>query len=222
MLKKLFLSSLLLLALPFSACASEPEPYAAGQQYHLINPPIYMPNDGKIHVTVFFWYGCVHCYNLEPSLQQWAQTQPDDVEVDNSPVMWGRGMDLHAKAYYVTQLLNVEDSVHMALFRAMHVDRNRLLSQQAIAKIFTANGVAEGDFNKAFNDFGVNHQVTQAQARARQARVTGTPQMMVAGKYRISARDAGGVKKMFEVVEYLIEKERKAMAAKKDNEGKTA
>lgn len=220
MLKKLLLSSLLLLALPFSACADEAAPYTAGEQYQLINPPIYMPDNGKIDVTIFFWYGCVHCYNLEPYVHKWAETLPDDVEVKGSPVVWGRGMDLHAKAYYVTQLLDVEDPVHMALFRAMNVDRNRLLSQQAIAKIFVENGVSAEDFNKAFNDFGVNHQVTQAQSRAKQAQVSSTPQMMIAGKYRISAREAGGVQQMFEVADYLLEKERKAMAAKKDKKEK--
>lgn len=208
MFKQLILSALLLLALPFTACAQDKAPFTAGKDYQVITPAIYMPNKDKIDITEFFWYGCIHCYNLEPYLAKWEKTLPDDVVVSGSPVIWGNGMDLHAKAYFAAKLLKVEDPMHMALFRAMNVDRNRLASQAAIAQIFTANGVSEEDFNKAFRDFGVNHQVTQSEARAKAAKVSGTPQVMVNGKYRTSARMAGGVDKMFEVLDYLIAKER--------------
>ena len=53
-------------------------------------------------------------------------------------------------------------------------------------------------------------QVRQAGARARGARITGTPEMMVAGKYRISTRKAGNQANMLKIAEYLIDKERTA------------
>ena len=35
---------------------------------------------GKIEVVEFFWYGCPHCYSLEPYIESWQKRQPDDVE----------------------------------------------------------------------------------------------------------------------------------------------
>ena len=68
------------------------------------------------------------------------------------------------------------------------------------------------DFSKAFNSFGVTSQVRQAESRARSARITGTPEMVVAGKYRISTRKAGSQAAMLKIAEFLIEKERAAAA----------
>ena len=52
--------------------------------------------------------------------------------------------------------------------------------------------------------------MNQANAVARSARITGTPELMVNGKYRVSTRKAGSQANMLKVVEFLIEKERAA------------
>ena len=53
-------------------------------------------------------------------------------------------------------------------------------------------------------------QVRQAIARAKGARIAGTPEMMVAGKYRITTRKAGSQANMLKIADFLIEKERAA------------
>ena len=76
--------------------------------------------------------------------------------------------------------------------------------------LFTANGVSQEDFDKTFNSFGVNSQVNQGIAVAKSARVTGTPALMVNGKYHISGRSAGGQAEMLKIADFLIQKERAA------------
>ena len=119
-------------------------------------------------------------------------------------------MELHAKAFYTAQVLGVMDTMHPVIFQAMNVDRKPLSSEAEIAKLFAANGVPEEDFAKAFNSFGVSSHVRQANSRARAAKITGTPSMMVNGKYQISTREAGSQANMLKVAEFLIEKERAA------------
>ena len=157
-------------------------------------------------------YSCGHCYNFEPLLQQWKAGLADDVILQPSPAVWSDPMKPHARAFFTAQALGALDKVHNALFAAMHVDRKRLASEGEIRAVFVANGVSAEDFDKAFNSFGVGSQVRQAGALARSARITGTPEMMVAGKYRISARKAGGQSGMLKVADFLIEKERAAAA----------
>jgi thiol:disulfide interchange protein DsbA len=164
-------------------------------------------------VVEFFAYSCGHCYNFEPLLTQWKKQQPEDVAVVPSPAVWSPPMEPHAKAFYTAQALGVLDTMHSALFAAMHVDRKRLTSEDEIRALFVANGVSAENFDKAFNSFGVSNQVTQAIARAKGARVAGTPEMMVAGKYRISTRKAGSQAGMLKIAEFLVEKERAAAAA---------
>ena len=95
----------------------------------------------------------------------------------------------------------------------MHVDRKPLASQAEIAAVFTANGVSEEDFNKAFTSFGVSSQVRQSVAAAKGAGLTGTPSMMVEGKYLITANKAGSQADMLKVADFLVAKERSARAA---------
>ena len=204
----LALSAALLLAFVMPAQA---EDYVAGEDYDLISPAIRASSD-KIEVTEFFWYGCGHCYNFEPQLAQWKKSLPDDVVVVGSPAMWNGLMEVHAKAFYAAEALDVLEQVHMPLFQAINIDRKRLDDEDELADLFEANGVAREDFLKAYNSFGVGSQVRQASARARAAKITGTPEVMVAGKYRITTRKAGGQAQMLKIAEYLIEKERAAAA----------
>lgn len=211
MLKRYSLVLMALVALPLTALSALAEEWVEGEHYDVITPVVRGKSD-KIEVTEFFWYGCTHCYSFEPQIAQWKKSLDDDVVVVGSPAMWNALMEVHAKAFYAAQVLGVLDKVHMPLFQAINVDRKRLDSEDELAALFAASGVAREDFQRAFNSFGVGSQVRQADSRARAARITGTPAMMVAGKYRISTRKAGSQANMLKLATFLIEKERAARA----------
>jgi thiol:disulfide interchange protein DsbA len=208
MFKRVLLTLSLMVLAPLMACAQEEPNFEAGTHYDVISPAIRTANPDKIEVAEFFWYGCGHCYTFEPVIGQWKKTLADDVEFRGIPAMWGGAMELHAKAFYAAQALGVSETMHPVLFQAMNVDRLPLKSESDIAELFVANGVSAEDFNKAFNSFGVGSQVRQASAAARSAKITGTPSLMVNGKYMISSRKAGSHANMLKLVDYLVEKER--------------
>jgi len=211
MIKRLLLSlSLLAFAPMFTVAEDAAQDYVEGTNYDLITPAVRTADPGKIEVTEFFWYGCGHCYTFEPMIEQWKKSLPDDVDFQGSPAIWNAKMELHARAFYTAELLGVLDTMHPVLFQAMNVDRKPLSSEGKVAELFAANGVDAEDFNKAFNSFGVTSQVRQANSRARAAKITGTPALMVNGKYHVSTRKAGSQANMLKVTEYLIQKERAA------------
>jgi protein dithiol oxidoreductase (disulfide-forming) len=135
---------------------------------------------------------------------------PADVSFRRIPAIWQDRMDLHAKAYYTAEALGVEETMGPVLFKAMNIERKPLASQEEIGALFIANGVAEADFNKAFTSFGVASEVRQAVAVAKAAQITGTPALMVNGKYHVSGRKAGSQAEMLKVVDFLVAKERAA------------
>ena len=191
--------------------------YAApveGQDYKVLANPQPTRNKAQIEVIEFFWYGCHHCYNFEPIVAAWKKTLADDVVFRGSPAIWNAAMELHARTYYTAEVLGVLDKMNPILFQAMNVDGKKLATEEEIRALFVANGVAAEDFTKAFESFGVKNQVTQAGARARAAKITGTPAIMVDGKYHVSTRKAGGHAEVLKVADFLIEKERVARAAK--------
>ena len=210
-MKNLLLSLSLLALAPLLACAQAAgDTYVEGENYDLITPPVRTANPDKIEVAEFFWYGCGHCYTFEPMIAAWKKTLPEDVAFRGSPAMWNKLMELHARAFYAAEVLGLLEQMNPVLFQAMNVDGKRLSSESEIQDLFVANGVDAEKFAKAFNSFGVTSQVNQASARAKAAQITGTPAIMVNGKYHVSTRKAGSQADMLKVADFLIAKERAA------------
>lgn len=183
--------------------------YKEGVHYQRLPQEVPVATPGKLEVAEVFWYGCIHCYNFEPVIQGWKKNMPADVEFVAVPAVWNDRLALHAKAYYTAKLLGVLDKVHMPIFNAMNKNKQKLASQAEIEKIFVANGVSSEDFNGMFNSFGVNSLVTMAQSRVKGYATEGTPEVVVNGKYRITAKMAGSYPNIVKVVDFLLEKERK-------------
>ncbi len=205
---RVLLALALFLVMPLSPVTQAADPYVEGTHYLVVSPAQRTRDPAKIEVLEFFWYGCGHCFSFEPIVQQWKKTKAEDVDFVPSPAVWNKAMEIHAQAFYTAQALGVLDVMHDALFAAMNVERKRLGSEDEIAALFVKNGVDEAAFRNTFNSFGVGSQVRQAASRARGARISGTPELMVAGKYRVTTRTAGGQAEMLKVAEFLIEKER--------------
>jgi len=208
-LKHLVITCLLLpLAFSISTATAQGEQYKAGTHYEVLETPVRTSDPKRIEVAEVFWYGCSHCFSFEPMVSTWANQLPEDVNFVHSPAIWHKNMELHARAYYTAKALKVVDPVHLAIFEAMNLKRNKLASKEAIAEIFVAQGVDLDKFNKTFDSFGVVSATKQADARQRSYGIKGTPEMVVNGKYRLSAKMAGGQGEMLKVADYLIGLER--------------
>ena len=208
---KRFLAMGLLLLLPLATLAADTAPaFVEGKQYERIPEPVRTADPARIEVVEVFWYGCIHCFHLDPLIKDWQKTLPADVDFHRSPAIWNKPMAIHAQAFYAAQALGVLDKVHDRLFAALNVDRRKLDTEDELAAFFAEQGVKEQDFRKAFSSFGVENSVKQADARARSYRITGTPELVVNGKHRISAKTAGSPEAMLKVVDFLVAQERAA------------
>ena len=200
-----------------AAVADKPKPqapviednYKEGEHYDLVVPPFRTANPDKIEVREFFWYGCGHCYSFEPLLNAWKKTLASYVDFQPSPAIWNGTMKFHARVFFAIEALGLGDTMHKAIFQAMHVDRNPLSTEAQVQKFFVSQGVSEKDFKGAFSAFGVGSQVTKAEAVMRQAAISGTPELVVNGKYRISTRKAGSQANMLKIADALVERERR-------------
>ena len=184
--------------------------YSDGNGYTSIKNPVRTDDPNKVEVVEIFWYGCPHCYSLEPVVSAWKKDIADDVDFKYMPAVFGRGWLNHAKAFYVADLLGVEDKLRADLFNAIHVEGKRLNSEDDLAEFFANYGVSEDTFRKQFNSFAVNSRLSQADAKIRAYGARGVPGIIVNGKYLVTAATAGGNNNITAVVDFLIEKERQA------------
>jgi len=201
---------LCLLMLPMMACAESDAPFKEGEHYVELPDVVATSDASKIEVVELFWYGCPHCYVLEPAVKGWKAQLPADVKFVQLPAVLNRSWELHARAYYAAKSLNVLDQTHEALFDALHKERRPLFTQEALAGFYADYGVAEEDFNKAFKSFPVSAQISRVKKAQREYRATGVPLVIVNGKYKVSGTMKAGASGLFDVVDYLVERERSA------------
>jgi len=207
-------SALLLAALAMACVASESH-YEEGVQYHAIEPAQPGGDDGKILVTEVFWYGCPHCSELEPLLEEWLKTLPEDVEFVRVPAMFARpDIQLHAQAYYALEAMGKIEDLHPKIFHAIHEEHNRLRTEQELESFLEKQGVDLEAYRKARESFAVQTQLKRARSLATRYGVQGVPAMIVDGDYRTSPGDAGGYPEALTVTDYLIGKVRAAKAGK--------
>jgi thiol:disulfide interchange protein DsbA len=188
------------------------ETYTAGKEYIVLSNPQPTNDADKIEVVELFWYGCPHCYQLEPFVAQWKDKQPEDVEFIQMPAVLGKGWELLAKGYYTAELLNVSDKTHTALFKVLHVDKKKITNEASLQKIFAGQGVSAEDFSNTFNSFAVSVKLNNAKLMTKRYAITGVPAIIINGKYSTGASQAGGNENVFRVVDYLVAQERSQLA----------
>lgn len=182
---------------------------------HYLKLPIAVETDdpSKIEVVEVFSYACIHCYRLEPTLETWKQTLPADVDFRRLPLVSSRLEDL-AKAFYAAESLGVQKQLHMAIFEAIHEHGIDMTRRDYLRRWFEREAqVGEDAFNEAFDSFGVQGRVRQADAQARSYRISATPTIVVNGRYVAEVSMAGSNEAMFLVVNHLIGLERERMSA---------
>lgn len=202
---KLLSTLILSLVIPLTAIAAT---YSDGNGYTTIKNPVRTSDPNKIEVTEIFWYGCQHCYTLEPLVEAWKKDIASDIDFKYLPAVFGRGWLPHAKAFHIADLLGIEHKLRADLFNAIHVERRNLNSEDALAAFFTNYGVSENEFRKQYDSFAVNSRLSQADAKIRAYGARGVPGIIVNGKYLVSGQTANGNENIFNVVNFLIEKER--------------
>lgn len=186
--------------------------YQDGVDFETLARPVAVQDPSKIEVAEVFWYGCIHCFNLEPRLEEFASILPDDVNLVKVPAMWAGAMELHARLYFASVALGINEEVHWPVFQAMNEERNPLSSEGAILDLIENLGQDRAAFQRALNSFGVTSQVTRARSAAAAYGIRGTPEMIVNGKYRISTSMTGSQEKMLLVTAALVDRERQMAA----------
>ncbi|NOY73654.1 MAG: thiol:disulfide interchange protein DsbA/DsbL [Gammaproteobacteria bacterium] len=177
---------LMMTAISFSVNADLfPKEYKEGTSYQRIIPKQPTSNKEKIEVVALFWYGCTHCHRFEPYIERWLESKADYIEYVQLPAIFRPEWAIHARAFYAAQALDVVEDIHLPLFTAIHAHKRKLNTQAALADFFEENGVDKKAFNKAFRSFGVEAKVRQSQEMGRRYGLTGTPGIVINGKYRV-------------------------------------
>jgi protein dithiol oxidoreductase (disulfide-forming) len=208
---KLLLTAFLMLA--SSIAIAEPQ---SGFEYMQTQQVMPTENPAKIEVVELFWYGCPHCYQLEPQLAVWVKKLPINVVFRRVPGIARPDWAPAGRAFYAMEALGVVEKLHAPLFDAIHKQHSVKPNDDAalIDWITKQGGLDRKKVEEAYNSFSVNTKVMRATQLFRASGATGVPALIVDGKYLTSSSLAGGNEEALKVADYLIEKARKEKSTK--------
>lgn len=149
-------------------------------------------NPDQVEVCEVFWYGCPHCYNFDPMLEQWRQQQPDYVSFVRVPAVWNDLLRIHARAFYTAEALGKGEEMHAEFFREIHERRNGLDTEAKLTEFFGRFGVDAETFKTTFDSFAVQAKLQRADELNRRYRIGSVPTLVINGKYTTDASQAGG------------------------------
>lgn len=181
------------------------ERFKEGTHYKKVVPaqPTSVP-PGRIEVAEMFWYGCGHCFQLDPAIESWRKKgKPAYVEFTRVPAMWNDTLRIHARLFYATEALGKLDELHTAIFREIHANGNPLTTVEEMTAFFKKHGVSPEEFQKAFSSFGVESKLQRADFLNRRFQINSVPTVVVNGKYVTDLQRAGGERELFDVIDEL-------------------
>lgn len=181
-------------------------PPLAGKDYKVLDPvmPVLSHSLNKVEVIEFFWYGCPHCYDLEPLIEPWLKKQPSDkVFVQRVPVAFDNRVLGHSKLYYALETMGRLD-LHQKFFHTFHAENKHLIQDKELVDWAVAQGLDRTQFTKIFNSFSVTSKVQAANKMAQDYHLDGVPTIVIAGKYITSPAFSGSNERTMEVVDWLV------------------
>jgi len=213
MLKRLMLLLSFVLALPAAVQAS-PGPQGAAPEYSELSTPLPKANPDKIEVIEFFWYGCPHCYALEPFIEPWIKKLPGDVQFKRVPAMFNQNWAAAGRVYYTLEAMGLLDQLHGKLFDAIQQDHLRITDEGQLKDWLKRQNVDTDKFFATANSFAVEGRLKRASmfTQNAQPQLNGVPALVVDGRYLVSA-DVGSQKRMLEVADELIARARAGKGA---------
>ncbi|MEO8061551.1 MAG: thiol:disulfide interchange protein DsbA/DsbL [Pseudomonadota bacterium] len=216
-------------ALLAAGSATQAATFVAGKHYSVL-PQAQRTSvgPGKVEVMEVFSYGCPACNHFRTAMKKLKAALPANAQVTYLPASWNTAENwpLFQRAYLTAQSLGVAEKAHEAMFEAIWttgelgiLDNNtqriksRLPSIEDMAKFYQrVAGLKATDFVSASKSFSVDLKMRQADTQIMAMQVSGTPTLVVAGKYRINNEAFKSDEEIIAAVNYLVAKETPAAA----------
>ncbi len=210
----MYLRKALMIVAMLAAAAVGGTAWAQNPPYATLSPPQPTSDDGKVEVIEFFWYGCPHCYHIEPEVAAFAKSLPPDVVFKRVPAYPSESWGELARVFYTLEAMNLLPQYHGKVFDAIHKDNVNLVKQDVRDKWLAKNGIDPVKYEEFSKSFKVATDMQRDKQMTMNYKVDGVPRFVVGGKYYTSGELAGGADKIFPAVNLMIAKVREEQGGK--------
>jgi protein dithiol oxidoreductase (disulfide-forming) len=199
-----------------------------GQHYKTL--PVPVPSSapaGKIEVTEVFSYGCIYCFRAKDQIRQLAAELPADAVLTyvhasfNPAEAW----PMFQRAFYTAQSLGVAAAAHEQMLVAIWetgefplrdpktggIRRPLPTIDDAAAFYQKHAGVSAASFLELAKSKQIDDAVKQADMLVEAYRISGTPSLIVNGRYLVMNENLGNWGEVRQMVNFLVAQERRRL-----------
>lgn len=211
-----------------AAASAQAQSWVAGKHYTVIPTQRTNVPAGKVEVMEVFSYGCPACNQFLPTMKKLKAALPANAQLVYLPAAWNKAeaWPMFQRAYLTAQSLGVADKAHDAMFQAIwatgelgvteasgRLKKNLPTIDDAARFYARVAGVKAADFVNASKSFSVDLKMRQADSQIIAMQVSGTPTLVVNGKYRLNNESLQTNDEMIALVNFLVAKESAPAAA---------
>jgi len=134
-------------------------------------------------VIKFFSYACSHCYALDPFIEIFKKNN-NNINFKYVPAIFSDQMIPLAKLFFTLDTMNLLPKLHESVYEVIHVDKKRIFTDKKIIKWAEENELINFvEFKKIYDSFDTNNKILYAKNLTIKSQITGTPYLMINGKY---------------------------------------
>ncbi len=146
---------------------------------------------GKIEVIQFFYYGCPHCFDQQPLIDDWLARKPDDVAFRYIPALRDEKWVPLTKAYFSLEKLGEVGRLHRPIYDVINFDGAQLTDEAKLVDWLARNGVERNRFLEVYNSDEVKAKLDEARKLTIAYGIRATPTLVVGGRFAVSSGLAG-------------------------------
>ncbi len=161
----------------------------------------------KVEVLEVFAYSCNHCFNFESKLEAFEKNKASYIDFVRMPVVYSEAYKTHARIYYTAESLGKLDVMHIEVFKAIHLDRKRLMNDNEIYELFEKQGVSRNQFENRFRSFTVESKLNRAERLTKKYKIRSTPTLVINGKFAANGPAIRTLEEMLLVTKELAQRE---------------
>jgi thiol:disulfide interchange protein DsbA len=154
-----------------------------GQPYRPLAPGV------RVEVAEVFAYWCPHCAEFQPVLDPWVRALPKDVRFTYVPAAFDPN-DAFARGFFAAEAKGAVDRTHALVYDAVHhtglLARNATIDE--LAWFYGQQGLGQAAMKAAMTSPAVDAQMRRAREFEIGIRLSGTPTLVVNGRYVITPR----------------------------------
>lgn len=150
--------------------------YKEGEHFYVLKNRVDSQDikKNKLNITEFFWFGCPHCKNLEPSITNWVENNKSEINITYTHPSLGHGWEEHAK---VSQALNLAGltKYHSQIMR--NINNKDFRDPNNVAEIL--NKSEEEKFFKAYNRDDIGSLINKSNEYFKETGSKGVPTLLI-------------------------------------------